>query len=67
MNSKCKVITITNQKDGVEKTVTSACLCASLADIGKRVLIVDFDPQGNLSNRLEYRDSKNYKLCLKNR
>ena len=59
------MIAITNQKGGVGKTVTSACLGASLADIGKRVLIVDFDPQGNLTKGLGYRDPKRYKLCLK--
>lgn len=62
---KCKVIAITNQKGGVGKTVTSACLGVRLTDIGKRVLIVDFDPQGNLTKGLGYRDPKSYKLCLK--
>ena len=62
---KCKIIAITNQKGGVGKTVTSACLGVCLADIGNRVLIVDFDPQGNLTKGLGYRDPKRYKLCLK--
>lgn len=65
MNKKCKVIAITNQKGGVGKTVTSVCLGASLAMNGKKVLIVDFDPQGNLTKGLGYRDYNSYKLSLK--
>ena len=44
-----KVITVTNQKGGVGKTTTCASVCGCLAEMGKSVLAIDLDPQGNLS------------------
>ena len=54
--NKCKVVAVANQKGGVGKTTTTVNLGVGLAQQGKRVLLVDTDPQSSLTVSLGAKD-----------
>ena len=55
--SKRKVIAVANQKGDVDKTTTTENVAIDLARNGKEVLIIDFDPQGNLAACLGWKNN----------
>jgi ATPases involved in chromosome partitioning len=64
--SKCKIITVANQKGGVSKTTSVRNLAYSLAELGYRTLTADADPQSNLTASLavENESKDTPKICI---
>ena len=62
--SNCKTIAVCNQKGGVGKTTSVVNLGVGLAMQGKRVLLVDADPQGDLTTCLGWKDTDSLSITL---
>ena len=62
----CRTIAVANQKGGTGKTATTVSLGVALARLGKRVLLVDADPQGDLTKSLGWKTPDDLEVTLAN-
>ena len=60
----CKVISVSNQKGGIGKSSVVANLGVGLARAGKKVLLIDADPQGSLTASLGYQEPNDIRVTL---
>ena len=62
--TKCKIIALANQKGGTAKTTTTLNLGIGLAHQGRKVLLVDADPQGDLTTALGWTNADSLSITL---